>query len=89
VRRALGPTIGGAFALLGWWILRRRTEVPPLADVITGHRRMPRLPLSIDAALQVLLVGSGASLGREGAPANSPRRWAISARTTPRAGRLR
>ena len=67
-RRALGPTIGGAFAVLGWWILRRRTEVPPLADVITCHRRMRRLPLSIDAALQVLLVGSGASLGREGAP---------------------
>jgi H+/Cl- antiporter ClcA len=29
---------------------------------------LPRLPLSLDAGLQVLLVGSGASLGREGAP---------------------
>lgn len=68
VRRALGPMIGGALAGFGWWMLRRRTEVPPLAETIASHRRIPRLPLSLDAALQVLLVGSGASLGREGAP---------------------
>jgi H+/Cl- antiporter ClcA len=60
--------IGGALAGLGWWILRRRTDVPPLARTIAGHDRIPRLSWSIDAGLQVLLVGSGASLGREGAP---------------------
>lgn len=68
VRRAVGPMIGGAIAGFGWWMLRRRTEVPPLADTIANHRRLPRVPLTIDAALQVLIVGSGASLGREGAP---------------------
>lgn len=68
VRRALGPMIGGALAGLGWWILRRRSAVPGLAETIAGHRPVARLPLSIDAGLQVLLVGSGASLGREGAP---------------------
>jgi H+/Cl- antiporter ClcA len=68
VRRALGPMIGGALAGLGWWMLRRRTDVPPLAETIASHRPIPRLPMSIDAGLQVLLVGSGASLGREGAP---------------------
>jgi H+/Cl- antiporter ClcA len=68
VRRALGPMIGGALAGLGWWILRRRSEVPELAETIASHRPIPRLPMSIDAGLQVLLVGSGASLGREGAP---------------------
>jgi H+/Cl- antiporter ClcA len=68
VRRAVGPMIGGALAGSGWWMLRRRTEVPPLAETIANHRPIPRLPLSIDAALQVLLVGCGASLGREGAP---------------------
>jgi H+/Cl- antiporter ClcA len=68
VRRALGPMIGGALAGLGWWILRRHTEVPSLNASIKSPRRLPRLPLTIDAALQVLLVGSGASLGREGAP---------------------
>lgn len=68
VRRAVGPLIGGALAGFGWWMLRRRTSVPPLAETIASHRPIPRLPMSIDAGLQVLLVGSGASLGREGAP---------------------
>jgi H+/Cl- antiporter ClcA len=68
LRRAVGPMVGGALAGLGWWILRSRTGVPPLAQTITGRGRIPRLPWSIDAALQVVLVGSGASLGREGAP---------------------
>jgi H+/Cl- antiporter ClcA len=67
-RRALGPMVGGAVAAVGWWILRSRTEVPPLAQTIARHDRIPRLSWSIDAVLQVLLVGSGASLGREGAP---------------------
>ena len=68
VRRAVGPMIGGALAGFGWWMLRRRTMVPPLAETIASHRQIPRLSMSIDAGLQVLLVGSGASLGREGAP---------------------
>ncbi len=88
VRRALGPMVGGAFAGFGWWMLRRKTEVPPLAETIACHRRIPRLPLSIDAALQVLIVGSGASLGREGAPRQfaaalgdlGTSRWSLTAR---------
>ena len=68
VRRVLGPMVGGALAGAGWWVLRRRAQVPPLAETIARHARIPRLVWSIDAALQVLLVGSGASLGREGAP---------------------
>ncbi|MCW2687693.1 MAG: chloride ion channel protein [Mycobacterium sp.] len=68
VRRALGPMIGGALAGCGWWLLRRRVNVPPLAETIASHKPIPRLTMTIDAALQVLLVGSGASLGREGAP---------------------
>ena len=68
VRRAVGPMIGGALAGLGWWFLRRRTEVPPLEATITEGDPVPRRAWSIDALLQVLLVGSGASLGREGAP---------------------
>jgi H+/Cl- antiporter ClcA len=68
VRCVLGPMVGAALAALGWWILRRRAEVPPLAGTIARHQRIPRLSWSIDAMLQVLLVGSGASLGREGAP---------------------
>jgi len=68
VRRVLGPMVGGALAGLGWWILRRRIEVPSLEPTITRGDRIPRLTFSVDAVLQLLLVGSGASLGREGAP---------------------
>jgi H+/Cl- antiporter ClcA len=68
VRRVLGPMAGAALAGFGWWILRRSTKVPPLAPTIARHDRIPRMGWSVDAALQVLLVGSGASLGREGAP---------------------
>ena len=68
VRRALGPMAGGAVAGCGWWILRQRTQVPSLSAAITSPKPLPRWSLSIDAGLQVLLVGAGASLGREGAP---------------------
>jgi H+/Cl- antiporter ClcA len=68
VRRALGPMVGGALAGLGWWRLRSRTDIPPLSGAIARRERIRLLPFSVDAALQVMLVGSGASLGREGAP---------------------
>lgn len=68
VRRIVGPMIGGALAGWGWWMLRRRTAVPSVPDTIARHEPIPRLATSLDAGLQVLLVGTGASLGREGAP---------------------
>jgi H+/Cl- antiporter ClcA len=68
VRRALGPMLGGALAGLGWWILRSKTIVPPLSAAIASPEPMRLVPFGIDAALQVVVVGSGASLGREGAP---------------------
>ncbi|MGX9787326.1 chloride channel protein [Mycobacterium sp. MMS18-G62] len=88
VRRALGPMIGGALAGCGWWILRRRTSVPSLSAAIRSPDPLPRWSLSIDAALQVLLVGAGASLGREGAPRQlaaalsdfGTSRWSLTAR---------
>jgi H+/Cl- antiporter ClcA len=68
VRRALGPMVGGALAGLGWWLLRSRAVVPPLSAAIADRERIRLLPFAFDAALQVLVVGSGASLGREVAP---------------------
>jgi H+/Cl- antiporter ClcA len=67
-RRALGPMVGGALAGCGWWLLRRRTVVPQLSGAISQRERLPSLPLMIDAVLQILVVGAGASLGREAAP---------------------
>lgn len=88
VRRATGPMIGGALAGLGWWLLRRRAAVPSLTGSIAAHRPLARVPLAIDAVLQVLVVGSGASLGREGAPRQlaavfgdtATRRWSLTER---------
>ena len=68
VRRAVGPMIGAMLAGLGWWALRSRTKIPPLSDAIARGERIRLLPFGLDAALQVLIVGSGASLGREAAP---------------------
>ncbi len=67
-RRLLGPALGCAAAGLGWWLLRRRATVPGLNHAIRADRPFAPLPMSIDAVLQVLAVGSGASLGREQAP---------------------
>jgi len=75
LRRMLGPMLGGALAGAGWWLLRRRTEVPHLSAVIAGERPVRPLALTLDAGLQVLLVGSGASLGREGAPRQTALAW--------------
>ncbi|MFZ3267341.1 MAG: chloride ion channel protein, partial [Mycobacterium sp.] len=68
VRRDMGPMVGGALAGLGWWRLRARTDVPSLSAAIASPERIHLLPFGVDAALQVLVVGSGASLGREVAP---------------------
>jgi H+/Cl- antiporter ClcA len=68
IRRAVGPMIGGALAGFGWWLLRRGGDVPGLTATIAEHGPIPGWRMSVDAGLQVLLVGAGASLGREGAP---------------------
>jgi H+/Cl- antiporter ClcA len=87
VRRAVGPMIGGALAGCGWWLLRRRGPVPTVSEAITRRGPIPRLAMTIDSALQVLVVGSGASLGRENAPRElavalgdlGTQRWALTA----------
>lgn len=78
VRRFAGPVLGGALAGLCWWALRRREPGPRVSAMIAatepgtggeqpGARRVwPRAV--IDAATQILLVGAGASIGREAAP---------------------
>lgn len=68
IRKACGPMIGAALAGVGWWLLRRRTSVPTVDEAITRPAPLPRGAMTLDSALQTLLVGSGASLGRENAP---------------------
>ncbi|MFC7754053.1 chloride channel protein [Tsukamurella soli] len=72
-RRVLAPTIGGLLAGLGWRLLRARhgdrdAAMPRLRDAIDRPRPFPSFALLSDAACQVLVVGSGGSIGREAAP---------------------
>lgn len=68
-RRVLAMTLGGILVGLGWWALRWRRDTVSVRAALAAPT--PRLPLPttlLDSALQIVAVGFGASLGREGAP---------------------
>jgi len=70
-RRVLGMTAVGALAGTGWWLHRRyvdREDVSVTRALRDPTGRLPFRATTVDALLQVLVVGAGASLGREGAP---------------------
>ena len=69
-RRVVAMGIGGLVVGGGWWALRRwMTPLRPMEEVLADHRtRIPLAASTADAALQIIAVGFGASLGREGAP---------------------
>lgn len=69
-RRVLALAVGGVIVGLGWWALRRWARpVPSVEQVLAqGEGTFPPLLITADALLQVVAVGAGASLGREGAP---------------------
>jgi len=69
-RRVLALTIGGALCGVGWWLLRRRASPHSVSvtGALAGSARLPLAASTADAGLQLLAVGTGASLGREGAP---------------------
>lgn len=67
-RRVLAPALGGLLAGLGWWWLRRGGEPLGVEGALDAPGRMGLARPFADAALQLLVVGSGASIGREGAP---------------------
>lgn len=71
-RRILAPTLGGFLVGLGWWALRRARQVPSVTAALRADAtRLPVWPTLADGALQVIVVGAGAPLGREGAPRQS------------------
>lgn len=67
-RRVLGPTLAGALVGLCWWWLRRARPEPGLETTIERPGGMDLGTSFADAMLQIAIVGSGASIGREGAP---------------------
>lgn len=70
LRRVRVLLLAGVVAGLGWWVLRERFG--PATGVTESVRyadgAMPLRRTVLDALLQVVVVGLGASLGREGAP---------------------
>lgn len=73
VNRVVSLTIAGVIGGVGWWLLRRwarrRREMAVVSvEAAVNGKRMPRVTTVVNAALQVVIVGLGASIGREVAP---------------------
>jgi H+/Cl- antiporter ClcA len=69
-RRVAALAAGGLVAGLGWWWLRRHASAEDVS-VTRAVRESGPLPVAttmVDGVLQAIVVGAGASLGREGAP---------------------
>ena len=72
-RRALAPALGGLVAGGLWWWLRATGGVADVESAVADRsgQAAPRMGLVrpfLDAVTQVLTVGAGNSVGREGAP---------------------
>ncbi|HEY8280858.1 MAG TPA: chloride channel protein [Leifsonia sp.] len=71
--RVIALALAGVIGGVGWWALRgwgrRRPERAIVSvEASVGGRRMPALVTLLNAALQIVIVGLGASIGREVAP---------------------
>ena len=67
-RRAISVFVGLSIAAFAWWLLRTRTaRVPSVKKAVNGER-MPLWQTVVHVLLQIFIVGTGASIGREVAP---------------------
>ena len=60
--------VGLSVAAVIWWLLRTRTTKVPSVKQAVGGSRMPAWQTVVHVMLQIFIVGSGASIGREVAP---------------------
>ncbi|MBT1175132.1 chloride channel protein [Bifidobacterium sp. LC6] len=68
VRRGISVTLGLGIAGVLWYLLRNKTtKVPSVKKAVAGER-MPAWQTILHVVLQIFIVGSGASIGREVAP---------------------
>lgn len=71
LRRVGAMAAGGVAVALGWWLHRRAVDTEAVSVTRALREREHRLPVAAtvaDAMVQIVAVGAGASLGREGAP---------------------
>ncbi|MDQ1562740.1 MAG: hypothetical protein QOE85_2081 [Actinomycetota bacterium] len=67
-RRVVAVGIAGVIGTLGWWALRRWARPVVSVEASVAGRPMPPVVTLVNAALQIVIVGLGASIGREVAP---------------------
>ena len=67
-RRVWVLAIAGVIGAVGWWALRRWGKPVVSVEQAAGGARMPAAATLANAALQIIVVGLGASIGREVAP---------------------
>ncbi len=67
-RRVTALALAGVIGAIGWWALRRWGRAVVSVEQAAGGHPMPALVTAVHAALQIVIVGLGASIGRELAP---------------------
>jgi CIC family chloride channel protein len=67
-RRLTALVVAGLIGAAGWWALRTRAARVVSVEAAAGGERMPWLTTVVNAGLQIVIVGLGASIGREAAP---------------------
>ena len=67
-RRAISVTVGLSIAGIIWYLLRHKTTAVPSVKKAVAGKRMPFWQTMAHVVLQIFIVGSGASIGREVAP---------------------
>ncbi|MSS44753.1 chloride channel protein [Cutibacterium sp. WCA-380-WT-3A] len=69
-RRFAAPIVGAVIAGLTWWRLRPRPSgsITSVREAVDSGTRLRPAQTIVDALAQLVVVGSGSSLGREAAP---------------------
>ncbi|OTA27617.1 chemotaxis protein CheV [Alloscardovia macacae] len=67
VRRVISILVASIIASAIWFVLRRHTHVPSVGKAVKGEK-MPFVATCVHVVLQIVIVGSGLSIGRETAP---------------------
>ncbi|PKY79442.1 chemotaxis protein CheV [Alloscardovia omnicolens] len=67
IRRVVSILVASFVAAVIWWLIRRRHTIPSVGQAVHG-KSMPVLASLVHIVLQIFIVGSGLSIGRETAP---------------------